>query len=103
MIELIQQHDDSPSVFTERGHGFHHWAIGTHDVDSEIRRFAGHGYPVAFEDRVPSGARIVYVDATAELPGMIEIIEMNEGQEAMYARFRQAAAAWDGTDPVREG
>lgn len=40
MIELIQQHDDSPSVFTERGHGFHHWAIGTHDVDAEIRRFA---------------------------------------------------------------
>ena len=76
---------------------------GTHDVDPEIRRFAGHGYPVAFEDRVPSGARIVYVDATAELPGMIEIIEMNEGQEAMYARFRAAAAAWDGADPVREG
>jgi Glyoxalase/Bleomycin resistance protein/Dioxygenase superfamily len=103
MIELIQQHDDTPSVFTERGHGFHHWAIGTRDVDAEIRRFAGHGYLVAFEDRVPSGARIVYVDATAELPGMIEIIEMNEGQEAMYARFREAAAAWDGTDPVREG
>ena len=45
----------------------------------------------------------VYVDATAELPGMIEIIEMNQGQEAMYARFRAAALAWDGTDPVREG
>ena len=52
---------------------------------------------------MPSGARIVYVDATAELPGMIEIIEMNEGQEAMYARFRAAAVAWDGTDPVRAG
>jgi hypothetical protein len=42
-------------------------------------------------------ARIVYVDA------MIEIIEMNQGQEAMYARFRTAALAWDGTAPVREG
>lgn len=103
MIELIQQHDDNPSVFTERGYGFHHWAIGSRDIDADISRFAGYGYPVAFEDQVPSGARIVYVDATAELPGMIELIEMTEGQEAMYARFRDAAAAWDGTDPVREG
>jgi Glyoxalase/Bleomycin resistance protein/Dioxygenase superfamily len=103
MIELIQQHDDSPSVFTERGYGFHHWAIGTRDIDAEINRFAAHGYPVAFEDQVPSGARIVYVDATADLPGMIELIEMNSEQEAMYVRFREAAADWDGADPVREG
>jgi hypothetical protein len=103
MIELIQQHDDSPSVFRERGYGFHHWAIGVTDVDAEVARFAGYGYPVAFEDQVPSGARIVYVDATAELPGMIELIEMTEGQERMYTMFRDAALAWDGTDPVREG
>jgi hypothetical protein len=107
MIELIQQHDDSPSVFTEKirqqGYGFHHWAIGSKDIDRDVARFTGHGYPVAFEDRVPSGARIVYVDATAELPGMIEIIEMNEIQERMYAEFRRAAATWDGTDPIREG
>jgi len=103
MIELIQQHDGTPSVFNERGYGFHHWAIGTRDIDADISRFARHGYPVAFEDEVPSGARIVYVDATAELPGMIELIEMNSQQEAMYARFIEAAATWDGTDPVREG
>lgn len=103
MIELIQQHDDTPSVFTERGYGFHHWAIGTRDIDAEIRRLGAQGYPVAFEDQVPSGARIIYVDATADLPGMIELIEMNDEQDAMYARFRSAAAGWDGTDPVRTG
>jgi Glyoxalase/Bleomycin resistance protein/Dioxygenase superfamily len=103
MIELIQQHDDTPSVFNERGHGFHHWAIATRDIEADIRRFAADGYPVAFEDQVPSGARIVYVDATAELPGFIELIEMNADQEAMYVGFSVAAAAWDGTDPVREG
>jgi hypothetical protein len=107
MIELIQQHDDNPSVFTEKirqhGYGFHHWAIASTDIDADIARFADRGYPVAFEDRVPSGARIVYVDATPELPGMIEIIEMNETQDQMYAHFRNAAANWDGTNPVREG
>lgn len=107
MIELIQQHDDLPSVYQEtieqRGHGFHHWAIGTRDVEREIERFAQDGYPVVFEDRVPSGARIIYVDASAELPGMIELIEMNDAQEALYEGFYRAAVDWDGEDPIREG
>jgi hypothetical protein len=103
MIELIQQHDDTPSVFTERPHGFHHWAVGVRDLNAAIARYAEFGYPVAFSDVVPSGARIVYVDATADLPGMIELIEMNVQQEDMYTAFRNAALDWDGTDPVREG
>jgi hypothetical protein len=106
MIELIQQHDDGPSVYRkviENGHGFHHWAIGTHDADVEIARFAEAGYPVVFEDVVPSGARVVYVDATAELPGMIEILEMNQIQRELYDGFYRAALDWDGTDPVRIG
>ena len=107
MIELIQQHDDGPSVYREtidrQGYGLHHWAITTLDADAEIARFSRRGYPVVFEDVVPSGARVVYVDATAELPGMIEILEMNEIQEQLYTGFYRAAAAWDGTDPIREG
>lgn len=106
MIELIQQHDDGPSVYRrviERGHGFHHWAVGVDDVDAQIARFAEAGYPAVFEDRTPNGARVVYVDATAELPGMIELLEMNEPTRDLYAGFHRAAAHWDGTDPVREG
>lgn len=106
MIELIQQHDDGPSVYRkviEAGHGFHHWAIGTHDADVEIERFGKAGYPVVFEDVVPSGARVVYVDATSELPGMIEILEMNEIQQQLYDGFYRASVDWDGTEPVRIG
>jgi hypothetical protein len=107
MIELIQQHNEAPSVFREtiarQGYGFHHWAITTRDPAAEVARLASYGYPVVFEDQVPSGARVVYVDATAELPGMIEILEMNEAQEALYEGFHRAAATWDGTDPIREG
>lgn len=103
MIELIQQHDDAPSVFNERPYGFHHWAVGVRDIDAALSRYASFGYPVAFSDVVPSGARIVYVDATADLPGMIELIEMNSQQEAMYTAFHDAALSWDGAKPVREG
>lgn len=106
MIELIQQHDDGPSVYRrviEQGHGFHHWAVGVDDIEAQIARFAGFGYPAVFEDRMPNGARVVYVDATAELPGMIELLEMNDPTRELYAGFHRAAATWDGTDPFREG
>lgn len=107
MIELIQQHDQAPSVYREfidrAGHGFHHWAIGTADLAADLARFAARGWPVAFEDVVPSGARVVYLDATPELPGMVEIVEMNEAMQAMYDSFYRASVDWDGSDPIREG
>jgi methylmalonyl-CoA/ethylmalonyl-CoA epimerase len=106
MIELIQQHDDGPSVYCKvitRGHGFHHWAVGADDIEAQIARFGESGYPAVFEDRMPNGARVVYVDATAELPGMIELLEMNDAMRELYAGFHHAAAHWDGADPVREG
>jgi hypothetical protein len=104
MIELIEQHDVGPSIYretiAEHGYGFHHFAIATRDLDGEL---AALGYQVVFEDQAPSGARIVYVDATNDLPGFLEVIEMNEAMEVMYERFRSAAAGWDGRDRVREG
>jgi hypothetical protein len=106
MVELIQQHDDGPSVYREvleRGGGFHHWAIGSSDVDGDVARLAARGYPAVFEDVMPSGVRVVYVDATRELPGMIEILEMNDAQRALYSGFYEAALDWDGSDPIRRG
>lgn len=106
MVEFIEQHDDGPSVYRQvidAGYGFHHWAIGTDDPDADIGRFATAGYPVVFQDRVPSGARVIYVDATKTLPGMIEILEMNEQQHRLYTEFYSAARHWDGREPIRVG
>jgi hypothetical protein len=107
MIELIQQHDDLPSVYREvvekRGHGFHHWAIGSRDFDADVARYRDQGLEIAFSDTSPRGARVVYVDISAEMPGMLEIIEMTPGLEARYTTFQQASVDWDGRDPVRPG
>jgi hypothetical protein len=105
MIELVAQHDDAPSVFRElverRGHGFHHWAIGTRDLEGTLAEYAAQGYEVAFTDELPTGASIRYVDTSADLPGMIEVVGLSDAQEAAFARMRDAAAAWDGRDPLR--
>lgn len=107
MMELVAQHDDAPSVYREvierRGHGFHHFAITSDDLDADVARFAARGYAVCFEDRMPSGGRITYVDATGDLPGMVEIIEMTPAQEQKFAAFKKAAENWDGFDPIRVG
>ena len=101
MIELIQQHDEEPSVFREtlkaRGaHGFHHWAVGARDFDNAVAQYKSRGYREAFSDTAPMGYRIVYFDTTAELPGMLEVIEINHAAEEGYQQMYQAAQEWDG-------
>ena len=64
MIELIEQHDDKPSVFGEtfkaRGaHGFHHWAIGARNFERTRAHYRSLGYAEAFSDTAPMGFRVV--------------------------------------------
>jgi hypothetical protein len=101
MLELIQQHDDSASVYRETGLGFHHWGIVTATFDADVARCARLGYEEAFFDILPSGARVVYVDSTRDLAGMIELIEHTREQERTYTEIYEAALHWDGLDPIR--
>lgn len=107
MVELIEQHDEAPSVYREtleaRGaHGFHHWAIGARDFDATAAGFTKQGYVEAFSDISPRGVRVVYFDTTRDLPGMLEIIEMTSDVEEQYRRMYQAAKAWQGRHEVIE-
>ncbi len=101
MVELIEQHDQAPSVYQEtlkaRGaHGFHHWAIGARDFDATVARFKSQGYEEAFSDISPRGVRVVYFDTSRNLPGMLEVIEMTADVEEQYRQMYQAAKEWDG-------
>jgi Glyoxalase/Bleomycin resistance protein/Dioxygenase superfamily len=106
-LELIQQHNDVASVYHQPGearrYGFHHWARLTPTLDADIDRYRGLGYTEVFSDRLPTGARVVYVDATSRLPGMLELVELTAAQERAVTQMYVAALDWDGTDPVREG
>lgn len=105
LLELIQQNDDGPSVYRDlvakRGHGFHHWGVGSRNFETDVRRYRDMGYDEAFFAVTPAGDRVAYMDATADLPGMVELIEMNEPTERLFTGFYQAAISWDGGDPIR--
>jgi hypothetical protein len=88
MIELVQQHNDAPSVYRElidkRGHGFHHFGVTTADFDARAEAYRAAGHEMAFYDVTPVGTRVAYFDTTTVLPGMVELIEMNSSQERRY-------------------
>ena len=107
MIELIQQHDQAPSVFQEtlkaRGaHGFHHWAVGARDFEKSAARYRSRGYQEAFADTAPDplGCRVIYFDTGRDLPGMLEVIEINAATEEAFYKVYQAAQEWNGKDYI---
>ena len=105
MVELIQQHDNEPSAVQEtlkaRGaHGFHHWAVGARDFEKTAAHYRSLGYQEAFTDTAPAplGCRVIYFDTTRDLPGMLEVIEINAATEQAFHKIYQAAREWDGKD-----
>ena len=105
MIELIQLNNDAPSVYREtiekRGYGFHHWGVGSKDFDRDVETYQKRGAELAFFAKVPSGGRVAYMDTTAQLSGMVELIELGADFEPIFTTFYRAALGWDGNNPVR--
>lgn len=107
-VELIRQNDDGPSSYREviarrGGHGFHHWGMGVRDFDAQEARLRAAGFDCVSEAEIggTGGARGAYFDTTAELPGMVELIEMNDRVESLFAQLQSASVDWDGRDPLR--
>lgn len=105
MIELIEQQDDAPSVYKEHSgdspYGFHHIARATQSFDADFASYRERGLDVAYESVLPTEARLAYFDSREALGGMIELVELNAAQEAVYTRVYRAAQDWDGTDLFR--
>jgi hypothetical protein len=104
-IELIEQRNDAPSVFRDairaRGYGFHHWAFSTNEIDADVLRYEALRARTAFSGRVAIGGRFAYLDTTERLGGMVELIEIDDKVEMLFANLKSVADAWDGSDPVR--
>ena len=106
MIELIQQHDDQPSVYRElvakQGYGFHHWGVASERFDAEIESYQARGFELIFTDETPAATRVAYFDAKRGWPGFIELIEINAASDARYAKMYSEALTWDGKDAIRK-
>ncbi|CAN0489910.1 unnamed protein product, partial [Phaeothamnion confervicola] len=104
MVELFMQHDDEPSavreMFAAGEEGLHHLAYFVDDQPAVAAQLEAFGFPQAQIGWANNRTRFAFHDARAELGHYIEIYPGAAGTKAFYAKVREAAQAWDGTNPI---
>ena len=104
-IELIQQLDDTPSIFTEfltaRGPGFHQLAYWATDFAATMAAVEKAGWPVVWAGGEGYGVRFTYVEPPNAPAAVIKISELTDATAANAIFIHDAAAEWDGRDPIR--
>lgn len=113
-VELIQQHDDTPSVYKEfsdkHGYGLHHLgiAVAPEDYDETLARYYAQGFENIFTDQLPSGARVKYTGPKSE-EGIeklrnecgvryIEFVEFVDVEERFFTGVYKEYLDWNGEE-----
>jgi len=114
-IELIQQHNDAPSMYLEfmdaHGEGLQHMSFWSTQYQTDYDAALARGLTVGQEGQIGGEqGRFVYFDTDAR-PGVIlppqpggAIIELSDisGVKAQFfEHIRKSAVDWDGADPIR--
>lgn len=103
-VELIKQHNDSPSIYKDwidvGGEGLHHVCVLVEDMDKARAICLASGAAVLQEGSLPGG-EVIYVDTGGGPGTIVEVLKLPEVGLQGFARMREAARAWDGSDPVR--
>ncbi|XAH21253.1 VOC family protein [Xylophilus sp. GW821-FHT01B05] len=106
-IELIEQHDDAPSLYLDslrkHGEGAQHVAYWTPDRFEEIcQHLLEQGYVEGHSGRMGANRGPYAYFIHPDLPsGMFEISDSSGGKAEYFAEVRRAAQNWDGKDPIR--
>jgi methylmalonyl-CoA/ethylmalonyl-CoA epimerase len=104
-IELIRQHDDSPSIYKswlDAGReGLHHVCILVDDMAHAREVCAEAGAEVVQEGKVAGGGEVIYVDTGGGPGTMVEILKPGPGSREFFAHMKDVARTWDGSDPIR--
>ena len=106
-IELIQQRNDAPSMYKEfldsGREGMQHMSYWTRDYQVLYDRALSLGNKVGHEGQIGGEqGRFCYFDTEAHSGTVVEISDVSGGKGKFFARIKQAAADWDGSDPIRD-
>jgi hypothetical protein len=104
-IELIQQRNDAPSMYRDflaAGHeGLQHVAYWTEHFDDGLARAQDAGFEVGQSGCIGENGRFAYFETGGHPGTVVELSEISGPKGAFFARVAEAAASWDGSDPVR--
>ena len=106
-IELIQQRNDSPSMYKEfldsGREGLQHMSYWTRDYQALYDRALSLGYKVGHEGQIGGEkGRFAYFDTEAHPGTVVEISDISGSKGSFFEHIRKVAAGWDGSDPIRE-
>ena len=103
-VEIIQQHNDEPSVYKEfldSGRvGVHHFGLMPVDYAATCADYRARGHAAAFQCTV-GGAELTYFDTVATVGHYVELWDNNAVFKDLFQMVEDAAVGWDGRDPVR--
>ena len=105
-IELIEQLNDEPSMYRDflaaGREGLQHVAYWTEKMDEDLARIAALGYEVGQSGTVGENGRFVYYTTEAHPGTVVELSEISGRKGQLFRAIRDAAASWDGTNPIIE-
>lgn len=103
-IELIVQHNDAPSTYSEwllaGREGVHHVGVAVPDMASAQALLESNGGTVVHEAELPGGAQASYIEMPGPAP-IVELIHLDPKFDKLFDFIKSAAIGWDGKDPVR--
>ena len=103
MIQFIQQHDDTPSIYRDMyaagEEGFHHIAVLVHDFEAEFQRLEGQGFECACR-LYADGVDAAYFDTRESTGGFTEIHGDPPRILAAFAGWRRAHELFEPGDPA---
>ena len=105
-IELIEQLNDAPSMYRDflaaGREGLQHVAYWTEKMDEDLARLASLGYQVGQSGTVGENGRFVYYTTEAHPGTVVELSEISGRKGELFRAIREAAARWDGSNPIIE-
>ena len=105
-LEIIQQVDDSPSIYREfldaGNHGFNQLAWWVDDFAAFEARAGAAGWQAVYGGDA-AGSRFEYYETGGGLASIVEVMELNDATRWMATTVRDAANAWDPSDPGQPG
>jgi catechol 2,3-dioxygenase-like lactoylglutathione lyase family enzyme len=104
-LELIQVHDDAPSMYRDflaaGREGLQHVAYWTDAFDAVLERALSAGFEVGQSGRFGADGRFVYFANEGHPGSVVELSEVGGAKGRFFQHLVAAARDWDGSDPVR--
>lgn len=104
-IELIRPENDAPSIYAGEyavRDRLHHVCLLIDDIQKAYDACAEHGAEILVEGRVGESGRVIYADPGGGPGSVVEILQTQPGTLGLFDMIKQAAATWDGSEPLRK-